>query len=97
MPNCPSGFSGAAARLKPIRCRAGPALLRALVDGDPELPGPSAFVNMFAPVEPTLRRHLGLLATVLAMLGEVLLLVSKPCNERFMSFALVAPSDPLHL
>ena len=80
--------------LESRRPRSDGQLLRSLLaDQDITDTGPSALVNMSAPIEPTLRRALSMLATALAMLGDVHLLVIKRFNDKFISLALARPAD----
>ena len=80
--------------LETRRPRSDGQLLRALLaDQDPVESSPSAQVNMNAPMEPTVRKALSMLATALAMLGDVHLLVIKRFNDRFLSLALSRPAD----
>ena len=80
--------------LETRRPRSDGQLLRALLaDQDPVESSPAAQVNMNAPMEPTVRKALSMLATALAMLGDVHLLVIKRFNDRFLSLALSRPAD----
>ena len=68
-------------------------LLRSFLEAEEESPGPTAYVPTSGPVEPTVRKALSVLATALAMLEKVHLLVIKRFNDKFLSFALAVPSD----
>jgi len=60
---------------------------------DEEPSGPSIPIHNSHPVESTVRRACAMLATALAMLEVVHLLVIKRFNDRFLSFALAQPLD----
>ena len=75
------------------RARSDRQLLRTLLEAEEEAPGPTAFVPQSGPIEPTVRKALSVFATALAMLDKVHLLVIKRFNDKFLSFALAAPSD----
>ena len=68
-------------------------LLRSFLEAEEESPGPTAYVPTSGPVEPIVRKALSVLATALALLEKVHLLVIKRFNDKFLSFALAVPSD----
>ena len=67
-------------------------LLRHLLKGEEEVPGPTAFIPSGGPAEPTVRRTLSIFATALAMLQIVHLLVTRRFNDKFLHHALFVPS-----
>ncbi|CAE7232659.1 unnamed protein product, partial [Symbiodinium sp. CCMP2456] len=76
------------------RPRSDGQLLRHLLDGVPEPVTAQAPAHTSGPVEPALRRHLGLLITALAFLGDLHLKLGKAYAESFIAAATAAPLDP---
>ncbi|CAE7257787.1 LRRC45 [Symbiodinium sp. CCMP2456] len=75
------------------RPRSDGQLLRHLLDGVPEPVTAQAPAHTSGPVEPALRRHLGLLITALAFLGDLHLKLGKAYAESFISAATATPLD----
>ena len=69
-------------------------MLRALLAGGDDPPGPSCVFNIQGPLEAVMRRCLDILfATALAMVDLVRLAVIKRFNDKFVTMALAVPSD----
>ncbi|CAE7255230.1 LRRC45, partial [Symbiodinium sp. CCMP2456] len=75
------------------RPRSDGQLLRHLLDGVPEPVTAQAPAHTSGPVEPALRRHLGLLITALAFLGDLHLKLGKAYAESFIAAATATPLD----
>ena len=74
------------------RPRTDTQLLRSVLQGEPD--PASALASTSGPTDVTVRRHLAILATAIALLQDVHLLVMKRFNDKFLSLPLSRPIDP---
>ncbi|CAE7657443.1 LRRC45 [Symbiodinium sp. CCMP2592] len=75
------------------RPRSDAQLLRGLLEGVPDPVVAQSSAPTSGPVEPTLRRHLGLLITALAFLGDLHLRAGKMLLEAFVAAVVEQPID----